>query len=150
MTAKKKIHIITLFLFTLIAGGCQTTNYPPKTDRYAVSISNKSEVLVLYVAANDCPYCARFEINELVRFKASSIFEKVQYREVHAMTYHFTDGDQYWPEDLRWIKKVTYAESGVPRFIVAVDGTIVENKRGTKHWEGTIIPTVEVLLARRG
>lgn len=150
---RKSISLLRAWLVVvfvaIMAAGCQTTAYPKIADVDSVAISKNSQILVIYVSADDCKYCRSFDHHELKDFKATPIFEKVDFRVVNASSFRVTNHDRDWPNDLRWVKSATKVERGTPRFIVAVDGTIVANKFGTRSWHGSIIPLVNRLLVQK-
>jgi hypothetical protein len=76
----------------------------------------------------------------------SEEYKHVDYRELNFPRFQRTSEDKYWPENLRWVREKAYAQRGAPRWIVAVDGRIVANRRG---WRGQTYPLIQRLVARK-
>lgn len=139
-----------LCLVCLLAGACQTaTAYPPLHKLQDIQVTAASNILVLYIGAHDCQYCAYWETGARNDWRASAAFQQVSYREVIVPFFIDTGDERHWPADLRWIRDHTNVKRGTPRFLVAVDGKVVLNKFGTASWGKDVLPLVDSLLKRK-
>lgn len=140
--------MICLSVLTLAA--CQTTDHRyasrVMSDEASYAVTGSSEILVLYIGAIDCPPCRRFKAADYPRWARSEEIKHIQYRELEFPYFENTSEDWYWPENLRWVRNTAYADSGTPRWIVAVDGHIVSN---TRSWKGKTYPLIQRLVARK-
>jgi hypothetical protein len=59
------------------------------------------------------------------------------------------DEDRYWPVEIRWIRDKLDIRSGTPRYIVAIDRTVVSSTFGTGSWSHTAYPLLQRLVAQK-
>lgn len=142
-------HMMTgLSLLVLVA--CQSTGdkFPQRytADEANYSVTNSSEILIVYIGAMNCPPCLRFKARDYPVWIRSEAYKHVQYRELNFPHFQRTDEDRYWPEDLRWVRETAYAQRGTPRWIVVVNGHVVSNERS---WNGKTYPLIQRLVARK-
>jgi hypothetical protein len=142
--------ILVAGFFILISVADQPMDQQPaKTwmaDETSYSVTNSSDILVVYIGAENCPYCVIFETTDLPIWIKSEAYKHVHYRELNFPRFQKTDEDTYWPEDLRWIREKAYVQQGTPRWIVAVDGLVVANQR---KWTNRTYPLIQHLVARK-
>lgn len=143
---KNAISIFSLLLLT----ACQTTGgkFPPShtASPESYTVSRHSEILIVYIAAENCPPCWKFKDEHLPLWLKSKEYSHVQYRELNFPFFEITGADKYWPSELRWIRDKTNASSGAPRWIVVVDGRIVSNE---KSWSRRAYPFIQRLVDRK-
>ena len=143
------MKILTLLALSVLAA-CQSTG-GPFPQRYAAeeasyAVTAASEILVVYIGARNCPPCFRYKAQDYPIWIETEEYRQVDYRELEFPRFQRTDEDRYWPEDLRWVREEAYARRGAPRWIVAVDGRIVANRRS---WGGKTYPLIQRLVARK-
>lgn len=140
--------ILGAWLLTLAA--CQSTSdkFPQRytADEASYPVSSRSQILVVYVGAKNCPPCWHYKERDHPVWIETEEFAQVDYRELDFPRFQRTNEDRYWPQDLRWLRERTYAERGAPRWIVAVDGKVVANR---KDWRGHTYPLIQRLVARK-
>lgn len=140
--------VLGLWLGLLVA--CQTTGdkFPQRyaADEASYPVTSASDILVVYVGARNCPPCWRYKERDYPVWIESEEYKHVDYRELNFPRFQRTSEDKYWPEKLRWVREKAYAQRGAPRWIVAVDGRIVSNRRG---WRGQTYPLIQRLVARK-
>lgn len=140
--------VLGLWLGLLVA--CQTTGdkFPQRyaADEASYPVTSASDILVVYVGARNCPPCWRYKERDYPVWIESEAYKHVDYRELNFPRFQRTSEDEYWPENLRWVREKAYAQRGAPRWIVAVDGRIVANRRG---WCGQTYPLIQRLVARK-
>lgn len=130
----------------LILAACQTPAMQP------LNISNDPQVLyadnavhLVYVGADNCPYCHSWEGWELKEYSNSPVAAKVYFTWIKAERFQDTGQDAYWPEHLRWLRDATKATSGTPRFVVLKGRNIKANKKGMGAWKRDVLPLLERL-----
>lgn len=118
-----------------------------------VKVGKDTRITVVYVGAANCPYCREWEtaigMGYRRDFLASKEFPSVEYREVKTPMYSDTSEDQYWPDDLRWVRDKSNAKRGTPRFLVVVGDEVVLNAFGTKGWKNSVVPLIKDLAERK-
>lgn len=116
-----------------------------------ISMTGKSRVQVIYLAAADCPYCRHWERSRGPRdeFAASPLAHEVEFYE--ARRAHLRDAPSVTdvPKPARWIWDRAWIPRATPAWIVAVDETVVLTVVGLERWEREVRPTIEQLVARR-
>jgi len=148
------MRIMVLLIVILVAGGCQTTawdgsgQFPERHMQPAssYSVSGQSEIVVVYIGADNCPPCWRFKEDDYPGWIKSDEYRQVTYRELQFARYQATSSDTVWPDDLKWLRKATYSRRGAPRWIVLVDGKIISNE---KSWFRSTHPLIRTLVARK-
>jgi len=100
-------------------------------------------VMLIYVSAWDCVYCAQWERFSQPPWEKSEIRQDIDFRIVKAAAFRSVDDDRYWPRDIRWVRDALKIRRGTPRFVVVVDGTIVLHRFGTGAWDQEIYPALE-------
>lgn len=137
-------------LSLLILVACQTPggDFPHRyiADEASYTVTDSSEILIVYVGAQDCPPCLTFKARRYPVWIKSAEYKHVIYRELSFPSYKRTDEDNYWPKDLRWVRENAFARRGAPRWIVSVDGRIIANQRS---WGRQTYPLIQRLVARK-
>ncbi len=112
----------------------------------ASSPSNKTDVMLLYVGAEDCGPCRTWQRTEGASFRASSEFLQLTYREVESPTLLDVLKDEYWPDDLRAYRDRLGRGAGVPLWFVISNHEIVEQYFGASQWSAAVLPRIISLL----
>lgn len=137
-------------LCLLVLAACQSggDRFPPRhaADETGYAVTSSSEILIVYIAASNCPPCWIYKASDHPVWIRSAEYKHVIFRELNFPQFQRTDEDRYWPAELRWVREKTYAQRGAPRWIVAVDGRIVSNRRS---WNGQTYPLIQRLVARK-
>jgi len=137
----------------LILSACQTPGAKgPQTSRAddAVRLVTKSsEVLVVYIGANDCPPCLAYRKANHPAWLQSKEYPHVQFHALEFPQFGRTDEDRYWPKDLRWVRDTLNIRAGAPRWVVAVDGRIVAYDWGRSTWLARTYPLIQKLVAKK-
>ncbi len=113
---------------------------------HASTPSNKSDILLLYVGAEDCAPCRAWQRAEGASFRASSEFVQLTYREVKSPTLLDVLKDEYWPDDLRSYRDRLGPGAGVPLWFVISNHEIVEQYFGASQWHAAVLPRIMSLL----
>jgi hypothetical protein len=145
------------------ASGLQVTSQSaPKGNDGMLHAVKNSKITVIYVGAADCGPCMTWQLGMDTAWKAvypdymsgpvwakSPERQQVEFREIHTVTVAKTDGDEYWPTDLRWVRDATFVKTTAPRFIVIVDHQVVVNAIGADQWHNVAIPAIRRLIKER-
>jgi hypothetical protein len=104
------------------------------------------ELLLLYVGADDCAPCRKWQNGEGAQFRSAPEFARVPYREVKSAILRDVLKDENWPEDLRVYRDQLGPGAGVPMWLVIADSRIVEQSFGEGQWRSNTLPKIRALL----
>jgi hypothetical protein len=107
---------------------------------------SRTEVMLLYVGAEDCAPCQAWQKRERADFLASADFARLTYREVKSRHLEDVLKDENWPEDLRGYRNRLRRSDGVPLWLVVSDRKIVEQRFGATEWRERVLPRIRSLL----
>lgn len=110
------------------------------------SPSPRSDVTLVYVGAEDCAPCRKWQREDGTAFRSSGEFAQVTYREVKAPVLFDLLKDEYWPQDLRRYREKLPQGTGVPLWLVLADGEVVDQRFGAAQWKSAVLPKVRSLL----
>jgi hypothetical protein len=127
---------LTMAFATILTGSTLRSDAPR---RY-------SDVVVVYVGAEDCAPCRAWQRSMGAEFQSSSEFTRVNYREVKAPTPFEILSDEVWPEDLRFYRARIDGTMAVPMWLVIADGQVVTQSFGASQWARTVLPTIRFLV----
>ena len=105
-----------------------------------------SNIMVLYVGAEDCAPCRAWKSGEGTAFFASPDFARITYREVKSPHLQDILNDENWPDEIRVYRKSLQRSDGVPLWLVVSDHEIVEKQHGTAQWRANILPKIKSFL----
>lgn len=113
---------------------------------HAAKPAKDSNVMLLYVGAEDCAPCRAWQNGDGAAFLASADFTRISYREVKSP--HLLDilNDENWPDEIRDYRIHLRRSDGVPLWLVVSDHKIVEQQFGAAEWRASILPTIRSLL----
>jgi hypothetical protein len=113
---------------------------------HAAAPARGSEIMLLYVGAEDCAPCRAWQGSERAAFLASADFPRITYREVKSP--HLLDllKDENWPDEIRSYRGSLRRSDGVPLWLVVSDREIVEQRFGAAEWHANILPKIKSLL----
>ncbi|MBZ0141187.1 MAG: hypothetical protein K8H87_15685 [Pseudorhodoplanes sp.] len=103
-------------------------------------------VLLLYVGADDCSPCRKWQSDDGATFRSTAEFSRITYREVKAPKLFEVLKDEYWPDDLRLYRDKLGRGAGVPLWIVVSNGAVVEQRFGAAQWRAAVLPKIRSLL----
>jgi hypothetical protein len=107
---------------------------------------HNDDILLIYVGADDCAPCRKWQREDAAGFRASAEFTRILYREVKSPTLFAVLQDEYWPEDLRGYRDRLEPGAGVPLWLVVSNNRIVEQRFGASQWQASILPKIKSLL----
>lgn len=113
---------------------------------HAARPAHDSEILLLYVGAEDCAPCRVWQSGEGAAFLASADFPRITYREVKSPHLHDVLNDENWPDEIRRYRSSLRRSDGVPLWLVVSDHEIVEQRFGAAEWRASILPRIKSLL----
>jgi hypothetical protein len=113
---------------------------------HAARPAYNSNVMLVYVGADDCAPCRAWQNGDGAAFLASADFTRITYREVKSP--HLLDvlNDENWPEEIRNYRTSLRRSDGLPLWLVVSDHKIVEQRFGAAEWRASILPTIRSLL----
>jgi hypothetical protein len=126
----------------IVAGGVMLASPGPRQTHQITT----SQIMLLYVGAEDCAPCRAWELGEKVAFEASAEFPRIIYREVKSSTLLDILKDENWADDLRGYRDQLGRDAGVPLWMVIVDSRVVQRGMGPAQWRSDTLPTVKALL----
>jgi hypothetical protein len=110
------------------------------------SPSARSDITLVYVGAEDCAPCRKWQREDATAFRASSEFTQVTYREVKSPVLFDLLKDEHWPQDLRPYREKLALGAGVPLWLVLEEGEIVDQRFGAAQWKSAVLPKIRSLL----
>jgi hypothetical protein len=105
-----------------------------------------SNIMVLYVGAEDCAPCRAWKSGDGAVFFASQEFARITYREVKSSHLQDVLNDENWPGEIRTYRDGLQRSDGVPLWLVVSNYEIVEKQFGAAQWRATILPTIKSFL----
>jgi hypothetical protein len=110
------------------------------------SPSPRSDITLVYVGAEDCAPCRKWQREDGTAFRASGEFAQVSYREVKSPALFDLLKDEHWPQDLRPYREKLAPGAGVPLWLVLADGEVVDQRFGAVQWKAAVLPKIRSLL----
>lgn len=104
------------------------------------------DVTLLYVGAEDCAPCRKWQREDGAVFQAAAEFQRITYREVKSPALFDLLKDDYWPADLRDMRDRLPPGTGVPLWLIVADGKVVEQQSGASRWQAAVLPRIRSLL----
>jgi hypothetical protein len=105
-----------------------------------------TEILLLYIGAEDCAPCRAWQNSEGAVFLGSAEFPRIAYREVKSPHLHDLLKDEHWPEEIRHYRERLRRGDGVPLWLVVANREIVEQRFGAAEWHANVLPRIRALL----
>lgn len=123
---------------------------PAAAAQRSVEITPESRVQVVYIAADNCGFCRDWDWagGPRERFLASETARAVEFREVRRPYYQQRLTAQAFPGNLAWVWDRVEVPAGTPSWVVAVDGNPVLVSTGLDRWEASVLPQIELLVAK--
>jgi hypothetical protein len=94
-----------------------------------------SDVEVIYVGGQDCPYCTLWQNKYRAQWLASPEFQRVAWTEIDPPHLREAYLERYWPGELKAVLDQVPRKSGTPRFLIVSKGKLVFNAAGADQWE---------------
>ena len=104
-----------------------------------------SDVEVIYVGGQDCPYCVLWQKKYRDQWLASPEFKQVNWVEVDVPHLREAYEERYWPGELKAVWDQIPRKNGTPRFLIVSKGKLVFNAAGADQWERTLRALKNVL-----
>ena len=108
-----------------------------------------NDIAVVYLGANDCPFCQHWEARAKGELLASAEGKAVRYYEIKGETLRQPIMERHYPEELRWLARRLGPLRGVPRFVLLVNGKVAWSVFGTNDYETFFLPALRQAVARR-
>jgi hypothetical protein len=83
-----------------------------------LSAAHAAQLTVIYLGAEDCPACQRFEAYEEAAFKQKVAERGMQFREFHVGSHRYIKDLHGWPSDLLWLHDQLGSKAGTPWFFL--------------------------------
>jgi hypothetical protein len=104
------------------------------------------DIMVIYVGAEDCAPCRLWQGGIGAKFRTSSEFRRLRYREIKSPKLYELLNDEVWPADLRVYRQRIDQTMAVPMWLVLLNGEVVAQGFGPSQWAETVMPTLSRLL----
>jgi hypothetical protein len=98
---------------------------------------------VIYIGAQDCPYCRQWEAQYEHKFKAMCAARNVQFRAFQVATIRNIRDERYWPNDLKPLLAQFASKTGSPHFLAVAGSRVIVDTHGIENWKKLIVPLVE-------
>jgi hypothetical protein len=98
-----------------------------------------SDIHVVYVGGQDCPYCTVWRKHYEADWRSSEAFTKIRWTEIDPAHLREAYQERYWQGELAAIREQLPKKSGTPRFVVVRDGKVVSNELGVNKWENSVV-----------
>lgn len=108
--------------------------------------ASASNIMLLYVGAEDCAPCRAWKNGDGAAFFASREFARITYREVRSLHLHDVLNDENWPDEIRIYRDRLQRSDGVPLWLVVSEHEIVEKQFGAAQWHANILPKIKSFL----
>ena len=105
----------------------------------------KGSAHLIYIDADNCSYCDKFNRTFFRSFKKSELATKIYFTRINTLYFEDTDRDKDWPEYVQWVRDRTNVRKGAPRFIVMSGRLVVGNHYGLNAWKQTVVPKLAQL-----
>lgn len=113
---------------------------------HAARRAHPSDIMLLYVGAEDCAPCRAWQRGDGASFLASADASRIRYREVKSLRLADVLNDDNWPADIEAYRAHLKRSDGVPLWMVISDNEIVERQFGAAAWRESILPRLKRLL----
>jgi hypothetical protein len=108
------------------------------------------KVEVIYLGADDCPYCRHWEAARMPELLASPEGKAAVFHAVHGETLRKPIEAKHYPADLKWVAEQIGPSRGVPRFLLVVDGKVTHSVYGTEAYQQVFLPALRRAVANAG
>jgi hypothetical protein len=83
-----------------------------------LSDAKASQLTVVYLGAEDCAACQRFEAWEEAAFRQKVVSRGIRFREFHVGSHRYIKDVKGWPSDLMWLHDQLGSKAGTPWFFL--------------------------------
>jgi hypothetical protein len=101
-----------------------------------------SDLLLIYVGAEDCAPCRAWQNGEGAEFRKSAEFARIFYREVKSPRLRDVLKDEHWPEDIRAWRSRLKRSDGVPLWLIVSGNDVLAQRHGAAAWQASVMPTL--------
>lgn len=103
----------------------------------------RAPLTVVYVGADDCAPCVRWRRERRPDLERSTVFQRIEYREIIAAKLSSALDDSYWPEPLRDLRPIVLkGGGGVPYWILMRGNRVIASAGGESAWDRQIWPLI--------
>jgi len=125
--------------------GCQATGQHSLRSGPTTTISDRAPLRLIYVSADNCPWCQRWHREEGQEFENSPLRRTVSYEQINFSAFQSYRVRAAWPAEHAYIHDQLVqrrASFTSPLFIVMRDRDIVVSGGGTRSWATSILPVL--------
>lgn len=105
-----------------------------------------SDLLLIYVGAEDCAPCRAWQSGDGADFRKSAEFSRIGYREVKSPRLRDVLSDEHWPEDIRAYRSGLKRGDGVPLWLIVSGKDVVSQRFGAAAWQTGVLPALRSRL----
>lgn len=113
------------------------------------SVKPDSRLEVFYLGTPDCPYCQQWESKARGELVAWAAEKGIYYVEIRGETLRQPISERHYPPQHLKVFQQVGPSRGVPRFLLAVDGTVRLNTIGTNRYAEIFLPILKQVADRR-
>jgi hypothetical protein len=113
------------------------------------AVKPDSRVEVFYLGTPDCPYCLQWEAKARGELVAWAAEKGIYYVEIRGETLRQPIAERHYPAQHQKVFRQVGPSRGVPRFLLAVDGTVRLNTIGTNRYQEIFLPILKQVAERR-
>lgn len=131
---------------TAALAGCTTAKLDENAMPADQTVMPDRPVGVIYIRADNCPYCRGWESGQERRWLASDLRREVSYIRLDFFTFRDITTANVWG-DFVWIRDELGLKRGTPRWVVFRGNEILEASYGTKSWRNSVLPQVRRVVS---
>jgi hypothetical protein len=128
---------------------CRAQQPAPASAGILESVRSDSRLEVFYLGTPDCPYCLQWEAKARSDLIAWAAARGVYYVEIRGETLRQPISDRHYPPQHQKVYQQVGPSRGVPRFLLAIDGTVRLNTLGTGRYDEIFLPILRQVAERR-
>ena len=113
------------------------------------AVRKDAKLEIIYLGADDCPYCTQWESRSKAELLHSAEGKAVSFTAVKGETLRNPIEERHYPTQLKWVFKEIGPSRGVPKFLLAIDGKVMLTAFGTGGYADVFQPALKEVVARR-
>jgi hypothetical protein len=129
----------------LLLGTAATAALTVHSTPAEAKLAANSDLMVIYVCADDCGPCRVFEAEDMPRWMASSLARSVRFVRARAPKTAQAFQAKYWPSEARPYMSAFRAPI-VPSFMFVAGGKVVASGAGLAGWRQQTLPQVQQMV----
>lgn len=150
MNDRRKVLGFSLALLScLLPVPAKAQQSPAISSGILEAVKPDSRLEVFYLGTPDCPYCQQWEAKARGELLAWAAAKGVYFVEIRGETLRQPIAERHYPPQHQKVYQQVGPSRGVPRFLLAVDGTVRLNTIGTNRYAEIFLPILKQVAERR-